>query len=133
MNTTHDTRHTTLTTTTHHPLQVDEYIKDASGEYRLARENVEFSAFMKGEGYNIIPIRNEHQLAYACNVLNLGDSRVISVHPESARQIVKSGHFKGDVRVIDFSSITSMYGSVHCASQVVKRIPRRFSTRMPQE
>lgn len=25
---------------------------------------------------------------------------------------------QGDVRVIDFSSITSMYGSVHCASQV---------------
>lgn len=28
------------------------------------------------------------------------------------------------VQVIDFSSITSMYGSVHCASQVVKRVPR---------
>jgi N-dimethylarginine dimethylaminohydrolase len=83
--------------------------------------------------YNIIPIKNEHQLAYACNVLNLGDSRVVSVHPESARQIVKSQHFKGDVRVIDFSSITSMYGSVHCASQVVKRIPRRFSGRVQQE
>jgi hypothetical protein len=66
-------------------------------------------------------------------VLNLGDSRVVSVHPESARQIVKSPHFKGDVRVIDFSSITSMYGSVHCASQVVKRIPRRFSARVQQE
>jgi hypothetical protein len=28
--------------------------------------------------------------------------------------------------VIDFSSVTSMYGSVHCASQVVRRVPRRF-------
>ena len=33
---------------------------------------------------------------------------------------------QGDVRVIDFSSITSMYGSVHCASQVIKRVPRRL-------
>ena len=28
------------------------------------------------------------------------------------------------MRAIDFSSVTSMYGSVHCASQVVKRAPR---------
>lgn len=34
------------------------------------------------------------QLAYACNVLNLGNSRIISVHTPSARQIVKSPHFK---------------------------------------
>ena len=49
----------------------------------------------------------------------------MSVHAPSARAIVKHEAFKGDVRVIDFSSITSMYGSVHCASQVVRRIPRR--------
>lgn len=30
------------------------------------------------------------------------------------------------VQVIDFSQVTSMYGSVHCASQVVRRVPRRF-------
>ncbi|GIL80090.1 hypothetical protein Vretimale_12910 [Volvox reticuliferus] len=104
---------------------VDEYTRDpASGKYKLTRENVEFSAFISGEGYHIIPISNEHQLQYACNVLNLGESRIISVHAQSARQIVKDPRFNGDVQVLDFSSITSMYGSVHCASQVVKRIPR---------
>jgi N-dimethylarginine dimethylaminohydrolase len=61
---------------------------------------------MAGEGYSIIPISGEHQLAYGCNVLNLGGSRIISVHAASARQIVKHPGFKGDVRVIDFSSIT---------------------------
>lgn len=55
---------------------------------------------------------------YGCNVLNLGSSRIISVNPASARQIVKDPHFKGDVQVIDFSPITSMYGAVHCSSQV---------------
>ncbi len=58
------------------------------------REGVELSAYMRQEGYSIIPISCEHQLAYACNVLNLGDSRIISVHTGSARQIVKSPHFK---------------------------------------
>ncbi|GFR49721.1 hypothetical protein Agub_g11877 [Astrephomene gubernaculifera] len=104
---------------------VDEYTRDpVSGKYKLTREGVEFSAFITGEGYHIIPISHEHQLQYACNVLNLGDSRIISVHAPSARQIVKDPRFTGDVQVIDFSSITSMYGSVHCASQVVKRVPR---------
>ena len=35
---------------------------------------------------------------------------------------------QGDVHVLEFSSITSMYGSVHCASQVVRRVPQRFVT-----
>lgn len=30
------------------------------------------------------------------------------------------------LQVIDFNQVTSMYGSVHCASQVVRRLPRRF-------
>jgi arginine deiminase len=32
---------------------------------------------MAGEGYSIIPIKGQHQLEYACNVLNLGGSRII--------------------------------------------------------
>jgi arginine deiminase len=104
---------------------VDEYVRDEeTGKYSLKREGLEFSGFIRAEGFDIIPIKHEHQLAYACNVLNLGDSRIISVHAPTARQIVKHPKFKGDCKVIDFSSITSMYGSVHCASQVVRRVPR---------
>jgi N-dimethylarginine dimethylaminohydrolase len=107
---------------------VDEYARDGPGSpYRLVREGVEFASYMRGEGYDIIPISGEHQLQYACNVLNLGGSRIVSVHAPSARQIVRHPGFKGDVRVIDFSSVTSMYGSVHCASQVVMRVPKRMA------
>ncbi|KAF5833022.1 hypothetical protein DUNSADRAFT_10768 [Dunaliella salina] len=103
---------------------VDEYVRDPeTGKYSLKRQGLELASFVREEGYNIIPIKAEHQLAYACNVLNLGGSRIISVHASSARQMVRSPHFKGDVCVIDFSSITSMYGSVHCASQIIKRVP----------
>ncbi len=63
------------------------------------REGVEFSAFMRGEGFSIISIQHDHQLAYACNVLNLGKGRIISVHAPSAREIVKSRAFDGDVQV----------------------------------
>ena len=55
---------------------------------------------------------------YGCNVLNLGNSKVISVHSGTARQIVRDPGFQGDVQVVDFTPITSMYGAVHCSSQV---------------
>lgn len=104
---------------------VDEYVRPSPSEpYVLAKQGVEFSQYMRDQGYHIIPIKSEHQLQYACNTLNLGNGHVISVHAPSARQIVKDEVFRGDVQVIDFSPITSMYGSVHCASQVVRRKPR---------
>lgn len=31
---------------------------------------------------------------------------------------------RGDPQVIDYSPITSMYGAVHCSSQVVRRMPK---------
>ena len=58
---------------------------------------------------------------YGCNVLNLGNSRIISVHAHTARQIVRDKHFRGDVQIIDFTPITSMYGAVHCSSQARPR------------
>lgn len=80
---------------------VDEYERNENtGCYELSTSNIEFSMFLEGEGYNIIPISAEHQLAYACNVLNLGNGSIISVHSPSARQLVKSKHFKGTVQVI---------------------------------
>ena len=63
------------------------------------REKVEFSQFIREEGFTIIPISEKHQLAYACNVLNLGNSRILSVHAPTARQIVRAECFKGDVQV----------------------------------
>lgn len=104
---------------------VDEYEKGPDGKYLLTRSGMEFSTYMKSNGFHIIPIDPKHQLEYGCNVLNLGDQRIISVHPETARQIVRDPCFTGDVQCIDYSPITSMYGAVHCSSQVVKRAPRR--------
>lgn len=40
------------------------------------------------------------------------------MHAATARQIVRDPHFKGEVQVVNFTPITSMYGAVHCSSQV---------------
>ena len=70
---------------------------------------------------------------YGCNVLNLGNSRIISVNADTARQIVRDPHFHGDVQVIDYSPITSMYGAVHCSSQVVRRKPSSLKDKLVQD
>jgi len=101
---------------------VDEYsMISGTRAYEKTREGVEFGSYLANNGINVITIPHEAQLEYACNILNLGESRIVSVHPAMARKIVSSPHFSGDVQVIDFSPITSMYGAVHCASQVVRR------------
>ena len=42
---------------------VDEYTKDpVTKKYSLSRENVEFSGYMKDNGYHVIKIKPEHQL-----------------------------------------------------------------------
>lgn len=71
---------------------------------------------MRGEGYSIIPIKHDHQLAYACNVLNLGKGRIISVHAPSAREIVKSEAFKGDVQVRRLSVMVVLLQPVAAAT-----------------
>ena len=106
---------------------VDEYVQELDDQgrltYRKAQEGVEFSAYVRQRGYNIIPISADQQLAYGCNVLNLGNSNIIAVHEETARVIAQSPYFRGRIRYHDFSAITSMYGAVHCATQVVRRRP----------
>mmetsp|Transcript_13253 Transcript_13253/g.35640 ORF Transcript_13253/g.35640 Transcript_13253/m.35640 type:complete len:470 (-) Transcript_13253:1644-3053(-) len=102
---------------------VDEYARDsqAASGYRLVRDNVEFSEYVREQGYNIIPISGQDQLKYGCNVLNLGGGHIIAVHKKTARDISRSPHFRGFVQHIEFESVCAMFGAVHCASQVVFR------------
>lgn len=101
---------------------VDEWVRDGDdAPYVKGRTDVEFSLYVRQNGYNIIPIDGEDQLAYGCNALNLGGGRVLSVHEKSAREIARSPFFQGDVQYMPFDAVTAMYGAVHCCSQVVQR------------
>lgn len=99
------------------------------GAYKLTRKGVEFSSFLTEEGYSIVPIARADQLKYACNVLNLGDSTILSCHPETARQLVRCPQFHGSVQLLEFSAVTSMYGALHCSSQIVRRAPQEDGER----
>lgn len=107
---------------------VDEYVRvpegqgsPGFGDYQLERENVEFSEYLSDNGYHVLPISGKDQLAYGCNCLNMGDSNIIAVHKDTARKISRFEHFHGNVEYLPYDQITSMYGAVHCSSQVVHR------------
>lgn len=42
---------------------------------------------------------------------------------EASRNIIQSGLFAGSIEVVEFGSITAMYGGLHCSTQVVRRRP----------
>ncbi len=48
---------------------VDEYTKGPDGVYNMSRHNVEFSQYMRDNGYHIIPINPKHQLVGGAGLL----------------------------------------------------------------
>ena len=100
---------------------VDEYTIGDDGKYKKSKSDVEFSQYLVDGGYKIIPVTGEEQLQYACNVVNLGNSRILSCHAPTARKICKSPHFSGTMEYLEYSAITAMYGALHCSTQIVKR------------
>ena len=100
--------------------------------YVLKRQGVEFARYLKEKGFHIIEISREAQLDYACNVLNLGDSTLLTSHAAAARQIVRCPQFHGSVQVIEFGAVHSMFGGMHCSSQVVRRAPHAGGASTPR-
>lgn len=104
------------------------------GNYVLARANIELQQWFSENGYTIIRIPHEYQLAYGCNNLNLGNNCVLSVHQPTVDFIKKNPEYISycksrnlpnglDLVYVPFRGITRMYGSLHCASQVIYRTP----------
>lgn len=100
----------------HSPIRrlVTEYTKGENGKYFVSKRQVEFSEYVKQEGYYIIPITDKQQRAYGINFLNLGNGYIISVDQSTARTMLKCKQFTGSIQVIDFSGMTTMYFNTLC-------------------
>lgn len=102
---------------------VDEYRRDATGRYFVYRHDIEFLEYVEAEGYHVITLSNDMQIAYGCNGLNLGNNTLVTVDRMTAKFIARTAGFSGKIKVVDFSNNTNMFGSVHCCSQVISRRP----------
>lgn len=114
---------------------VDEYerVEDGKGgkaRYVLRKAGVELQQYLTDRGFTIIRLPHEYQLAYGINSLSLGNNTIIAVHEPSIRFIQESPEFKKycadnhvaiNIEYVPFRGITSMFGSLHCSSQVVTR------------
>ncbi|KAG2388312.1 hypothetical protein C9374_000476 [Naegleria lovaniensis] len=100
---------------------VTEYTKNGNGKYEVTRFNVEFSKFIREEGYHIIPVTEKQQEQYGINFLNIGGGVCITMDESTSRKMLQHPHFDGEIDLIDYSGMTTMYGSLHCSSQVIQR------------
>jgi arginine deiminase len=102
-----------------------EYRQEGSeGQYRQVSK-IPFGEWLKKEGYTVVKATHEQQDAYFFNFLNLGrnskgTNTILGINKDLEKAIREAG-FDGQVETIDFSGITSMYGGVHCSTQVLRK------------
>jgi len=96
------------------------------GEYKLTQVFDDFYTYLKEEKYDFIKISNKQQEDYMINFLNIGNNNIISVNKD-LKNVIKN-NFKensGDelnVIDLDFDAVVKMYGAVHCATQVSRKV-----------
>ncbi|EGG21001.1 putative arginine deiminase [Cavenderia fasciculata] len=107
---------------------VDEYTRDPhTGVYTLSRHDIEYSRYLRENGYELVFATDQNQKDYGCNGLNIGKGKFIVVDQATAKTIARALKSTVKLLYVDFRTVTKMYGSVHCCSQVVsRRTPQTF-------
>jgi len=101
---------------------VDEYVRDPiTGKYSLNRHDIEYSKYLIEEGFDLVYASDQNQKDYGCNGLNIGNGKFIVVDKATAKSIARSTKTNNQLLFVDFRTVTKMYGSVHCCSQVISR------------
>eukprot|EP01132_Coremiostelium_polycephalum_P007952 gene7952-9782_t len=106
---------------------VDEYKKDSNGKYQLVQHDIEFSKYLVQQGFDLVKVTDQNQKDYGCNGLNIGNGKFIVVDKATAKAIARKSNTSSQLLFVDFRTVTKMYGSVHCCSQVVSRRSNQLS------
>ena len=94
-------------------------IKNECGFYKLTHIFNNFYDYLNYENYKMIKVTNKQQEEYIINFLNIGSGVVLSVNP-FLRELVKDTGVT--VEYIEFKAVMNMYGAMHCATQVGRRM-----------
>ncbi|MEW4490614.1 arginine deiminase family protein [Thalassoglobus sp. JC818] len=103
-----------------HGPTVDVFKKNADG-YELQASGMKFPAYLKSIGVRVIPVKQQDQLKYGCNVLTLKSNEVFVVDGVSNEFLKTLKEADVTVHVVDFSNLTGGYGACHCTVQVLSR------------
>ena len=94
-------------------------ISETVGEYKIISVFDDFYSYIKSEGYEMIKISHKQQLESMINFLNIGNGTILTVNPE-LKNIVKD--IDVEVIFVEFSAVMEMYGALHCATQVSRKL-----------
>jgi N-dimethylarginine dimethylaminohydrolase len=67
----------------------------------------------------MIKVTHKQQEEYMINFLNIGNNIILSVNPFLKELVKETGVI---VEYIEFKAIMNMYGAMHCATQVGRRM-----------
>lgn len=99
---------------------VSVYMKNQNGVYIPLSHTTPLETFLEMCGMEIIPITTECQQAYGCNILDLGNGKVLTQDIYVTNELIKRGY---QAIYVPFDEIHKMYGGIRCATQVLHREP----------
>lgn len=76
--------------------------------------------WLKGKGHEIIDVPFRDTMSLGCNLMSLGDDRVIA--PASSKVLIEQLRARGfEVAAVDTAEISKTGGGIHCMAQALRR------------
>ena len=80
-----------------------------------------FVEYMRGRGFEIIPIDHEDEMHYANNFLTIAPRHIMAVAGQSKAYQQRLADAGVTVEWVPLESLIDGYGAAHCMTQVLKR------------
>lgn len=78
-------------------------------------------SWLKGKGHEIIDVPFQQTMALGCNLMSLGNDRVIA--PTASTVLIENLRARGfDVAAVDTAEISKTGGGIHCMAQALRRV-----------
>ena len=90
-------------------------------EYKLWKQNQPFVEYIRGRGFQIIPIDINDEMHYANNFLTIAPRHIMAVGGQSEELQQRLREAGVNVEWIPLESLIDGYGAAHCMTQVLQR------------
>ena len=95
--------------------------KPGTKEYALWKQDQSFVEFIRGRGFQIIPIDYDDEMHYANNFLTIAPRHIMAVGGQSEELQQRFRDAGVNVEWIPLESLIDGYGAAHCMTQVLQR------------
>ena len=90
-------------------------------DYTLWKQDLPFVEYIRGRGFQIIPIDYEDEMHYANNFLTIAPRHIMAVGGQSEELQQRFRDAGVNVEWIPLESLIDGYGAAHCMTQVLQR------------